>query len=155
MRRRPRDLVNLMSLEYREETDDASPDEAGLLPTDTAGKPVYTVTILLGISLVFLTQVYVGLNERQAFAAAFDKPVFRDGSYWLILTGATVHGSWLHVLMNSYALFSFGRIFEELSNHHHYFEVRHLAANIPESTLRLTPAQVRAQRAEWRSLLGL
>lgn len=119
MRRRPRDLVNLMSLEYREETDDASPDEAGLLPTDTAGKPVYTVTILLGISLVFLTQVYVGLNERQAFAAAFDKPVFRDGSYWLILTGATVHGSWLHVLMNSYALFSFGRIFEELSNQAH------------------------------------
>jgi hypothetical protein len=46
-------------------------------------------------------------------------------------------------------------VFEELSNHHHYFEVRHLAACIPESTLRLTPAEVRARRADWRSLLGV
>jgi hypothetical protein len=45
--------------------------------------------------------------------------------------------------------------FEELSNPHHYVELRVLVSRIPESTLRLTPAQVRARRAEWRALLGL
>jgi hypothetical protein len=46
-------------------------------------------------------------------------------------------------------------VFEELSNPHHYHQVRHLVSHVPESTLRLTPDDVRAQRGEWRSLLGL
>jgi hypothetical protein len=45
--------------------------------------------------------------------------------------------------------------FEELSNPHHYVEVRSLVSSIPEATLRMTPDQVRARRAEWRALLGL
>jgi len=44
--------------------------------------------------------------------------------------------------------------FEELANPHHYFEVRHLAGSIPETTLRLTPDEVRARRNEWRALIG-
>ena len=117
-----------MSLEYREESDDAVSDEVGSQSTEDVARPVYSVAILMGIAAVFLTQVYVGLDERQAFAAAFDKPLFRDGSYWLILTGATVHGSWVHAVMNSYALFSFGRIFEELSNRAHLATVFVLSA---------------------------
>ena len=108
-----------MSLQYREETDVADPVEPASQPAEDVAGPAYTVAIMIGIALVFLTQVYVGLSERQAFAAAFDKPAFREGSYWLILTGATVHGGWAHAVMNSYALFSFGRIFEELSNRAH------------------------------------
>ena len=108
-----------MSLEYREETDDAISPEKQSQPPDDAAKPVYTAAILFGIAVVFLTQIYVGLDQAQAFEAAFIKPLFREGSYWLILTGATVHGSLLHAGMNSYALFSFGRIFEELSNRAH------------------------------------
>jgi hypothetical protein len=46
-------------------------------------------------------------------------------------------------------------VFEELANPHHYFEVRRLASQVPESTLRMTPADVKAKRGEWRALLGL
>ena len=45
--------------------------------------------------------------------------------------------------------------FEELANPHHYTEVRRLVAQVPESTLRLTPDDVRAKRGAWRALLGL
>jgi hypothetical protein len=45
-------------------------------------------------------------------------------------------------------------VFEELSNPHHYFEVRHLAGSIPEATLRMTPDHARARRNEWRTLIG-
>jgi hypothetical protein len=45
--------------------------------------------------------------------------------------------------------------FEELANPHHYTEVRRLVARVPEATLRLTPDEVRAKRADWRGLLGL
>jgi hypothetical protein len=47
-------------------------------------------------------------------------------------------------------------VFEELSNPHHYFEVRRLAWHVPEATLRLTPDEVKAKRvANWRAPLGL
>jgi hypothetical protein len=46
-------------------------------------------------------------------------------------------------------------VFEELSNPHHYAATRHLVAQVPETTLRLTPADVASQRAQWRTLLGL
>src|SRR5690606_37220843 len=45
-------------------------------------------------------------------------------------------------------------LFEELSNPHHYFELRRLANGIREETLRLTPDQAQARRTEWRALLG-
>jgi hypothetical protein len=44
-------------------------------------------------------------------------------------------------------------LFEGLANPHHYFEVRHIATMVPESTLRMRPEDVRA--GEWRALLGL
>jgi hypothetical protein len=46
-------------------------------------------------------------------------------------------------------------VFEELSNPHHYFEVRRLASHVPEATLRMTPDDITAKRADWRALLGL
>jgi hypothetical protein len=46
-------------------------------------------------------------------------------------------------------------VFEELANPHHYFEVRRLVAQVPESTLRMTPAEVKVRRADWRTLLAL
>ena len=108
-----------MSLEYREETEPAVSPGPGQQSEEVLVYPIYSVALLIGIAAVFLVQVYVGLQNDQAYAAGFDKPVFRDGSYWLILTGAAVHGGWAHVVMNGYALFSFGRIFEELSNRAH------------------------------------
>ncbi|MGI8792537.1 MAG: hypothetical protein ACR2H3_05085 [Acidimicrobiales bacterium] len=44
-------------------------------------------------------------------------------------------------------------LFAEAS--HHYWEQRHLADVVPEATLRLTPAEVRARLSGWRDLLEL
>ena len=53
-------------------------------------------------------------------SAGFDKQAFlKHHEYWRILTGATTHGSLLHVGMNCYAFYSFGKIFEMLSNRAH------------------------------------
>lgn len=46
--------------------------------------------------------------------------------------------------------------FEEVRNPHHYAEQRAIADAVPESTLRLLPAQVtEAHSSDWRSLLDL
>ena len=47
------------------------------------------------------------------------------------------------------------RLFEEIAHPHHYPEQRRVADLVPESTLRMTPAQVKeAHRGDWRSLLA-
>lgn len=38
---------------------------------------------------------------------------------------------------------------------HHYWDQRRIADLVPESTLRLTPAEVAARLSDWRSLLSL
>lgn len=92
--------------------------------------PRFTVAILISISAVFAVQLRVdgiGLNSSATFlfhelrnsalAAGFIKPAFlRDGEYWLILTGAFLHGFLAHYAMNSYAFYSFGKLFELLTN---------------------------------------
>lgn len=118
-----------MSLEYREENESAAAGTDEIQsPADAVPFSLYTYVLLAAIAAVFASQLYVGVNGEQAFSAAFNKPAFRNGSYWLILTGATVHGSILHVLMNGYALFSFGRLTELLSNRAHLAIVYLLSA---------------------------
>lgn len=38
---------------------------------------------------------------------------------------------------------------------HHYFEARDLCDRVPESTLRMTPAQVRAKLGGWKQLIAV
>jgi hypothetical protein len=47
--------------------------------------------------------------------------------------------------------------FQSVANAHHYLEGRGMAQQVPEATLRMTPAQARDafQRGEWRSLVGV
>ena len=81
--------------------------------------PVYTYIFLVSIAAVAVTQFATDLDESIALAG-FVKPAFVvDHQYWRILTGATLHASVFHVLMNGYAFYSFGRIFEFLSNRAH------------------------------------
>ncbi len=89
--------------------------------------PVYTFTLLGCIAAVFVAQ-YLTSNDPEFFAydrfsavnAGFDKQAFLKGhEYWRILTGATVHSGILHVGMNSYALYMFGRLMEMLTNRAH------------------------------------
>jgi membrane associated rhomboid family serine protease len=115
-----------MTLEELDEGPNHEPD----VPVDP--RPVFTYILIGSIAAVFLSQILFGEALRAASespvagdffsvsAAGFVKQYFlQRHEYWRILTGATVHGGWLHFLMNSYALLMFGRLFEMLSGRAH------------------------------------
>lgn len=89
--------------------------------------PIYTYTLLACIAAVYIAQYvtsadpeFFNMDRYSAFYAGFDKKAFlEEHEYWRIFTGATVHSGILHVVLNSYALFSFGRLIELLSNRAH------------------------------------
>lgn len=116
-----------MSLQYQTEQDEQQADA----PVEYVARPpfpLYTVLLIVGIGAVFVAQLDSGLDNSIA-AAAFDKVSFRIAhEYWRIFTGATLHGGPLHVFMNCYAFYSFGKIFEMLSNRAHLAIVFLLAA---------------------------
>ena len=108
-----------MSLEYRD--DDAADQLDTSEPPQRARSPipVYTTTLIIALGIVFIAQLAEGL-DTSIIRAGFDKRKFVDAhEYWRILTGATTHASIVHILMNCYAFYSFGRIFELLSNRAH------------------------------------
>src|SRR2546423_8458678 len=108
-----------MSLKYQTEEDQTAQDLDTAEPAYIAPRPIYTVVLILGIAAVFVAQAAAGL-DGSILSAGFVKPAFlRNYEYWRILTGATAHGSVLHVFMNCYAFYSFGRIFELLANRAH------------------------------------
>ena len=108
-----------MSLKYSEDESQTAGALDTAEPEYIAPWPVYTVVLIIGIAAVFAAQVVAGI-ELSALLAGFDKPAFlRNHEYWRILTGASTHGSVLHVFMNCYAFYSFGRIFELLANRAH------------------------------------
>ena len=116
-----------MSLQYQTEQDEQQADEA-VEYVARPPFPLYTILLIVGIGAVFVAQLVSGLDNSIA-AASFDKVAFRiSHEYWRILTGATLHGGPLHVFMNCYALYSFGKIFEMLSNRAHLAIVFLLAA---------------------------
>ncbi len=85
--------------------------------------PYATVVLLVCIAAVFAVQMYVGL-DRSLLLAGFSKPAFTyDEQYWRLFTGFVMHGFFLHILMNGYALYMFGRQFEMLSNGGHLANV--------------------------------
>jgi membrane associated rhomboid family serine protease len=107
-----------MSLKYQSEDELSEISEPGSAPPPVP-LPVYTTVLIASIIAVATVQIGTGL-DASIVAAAFDKPVFlHQHEYWRILTGATLHGSVLHAAMNCYAFYSFGRIFEILSNRAH------------------------------------
>ena len=107
-----------MSFTYQ--SDDALQERAPDQPqVPFSAPPIYTYILIGGIAAVALTQFTTGL-EASILSAGFVKPAFLQGhEYWRILTGAATHGSIPHVLMNCYAFYSFGKIFEILANRAH------------------------------------
>ncbi len=108
-----------MSLQVQDEdAAETAADEtaAGRVPAAT---PLYTYTLLACIAGVMAAQLSAGLDDS-ILAAGFDKPAFlANHEYWRIVTGAALHGNLVHAAMNGYALYSFGRLFELLSNGAH------------------------------------
>lgn len=96
-----------------------APDTAEYGPPAVSSAPIYTFILLGCIAAVMLAQVAAGI-EPSIYKAGFVKQAFiHDGEYWRILTGATMHAGLLHVGMNAYAFYSFGRLIELLSNRAH------------------------------------
>lgn len=109
-----------MSVKFETEIADA-PEVLSIVdpPPAPPPTPYYTVVLIVGIAAVFAAQLVTGI-QQSVLLAGFDKPAFLlRHEYWRILTGATTHGSPLHVFMNCYAFYSFGRISEMLSNRAH------------------------------------
>jgi membrane associated rhomboid family serine protease len=81
--------------------------------------PMITLVIIASIAVVFAVQMVTGL-QTSSDLAGFDKVAFiKNREYWRILTGAALHGGPLHVFMNCYAFYSFGKIFELISYRMH------------------------------------
>ncbi|MFT3743675.1 MAG: rhomboid family intramembrane serine protease [Pyrinomonadaceae bacterium] len=107
-----------MSLQYQTEEDELRSAEP-VQQQVPQPFPLYTIVLIVAIGAVFIAQISAGLSPSIE-AAGFDKPAFlRAHEYWRILTGAALHGGPLHVIMNCYAFYSFGKVFEMLSNRAH------------------------------------
>ena len=116
-----------------DEVQDSASAQAGQpVAQGITSAPIYTYILIVSIGAVFVAQVLFGDlfrersesilsgDMRSALAAGFVKPYFLRGhEYWRILTGASVHGGLLHVVMNCYAFLMFGRLVELLSNRAH------------------------------------
>lgn len=117
-----------MSLEYRTDEEPQPQEPTEEYVTVRPPLPIYTILMVALTAVVFLVQVGTGFEVSTA-AVSFDKLMFvNHHEYWRILTGATVHGGLLHVLMNGYAFYMFGQITETISNRAHLAIVFMLAA---------------------------
>lgn len=74
--------------------------------------PVTTV-LLVAIALVFLGDLGTGSQLTRLGA---DEPtlVFQYGQWWRPLTSMFLHAGWLHLLLNGWALYQLGSLFEIL-----------------------------------------
>ena len=109
-----------------QEVDETRPENAEQPVAIPFPVPYYTYILLVCIAAVFATQFatsddpeFFAVDRFSAYFAGFDKQAFLKGEYWRILTGDVIHSGVLHVGMNSYALYSFGRLIELLSNRAH------------------------------------
>ncbi len=88
--------------------------------------PLYSVILIACLVVVMMCQIAVDGTSSVMLGggesvnlAGFVKPVFADGEYWRILTGAALHGGLIHLAFNCYALYILGKIIETLSNRAH------------------------------------
>lgn len=109
-----------MSFTYQTEepAEDARPTE-NVAAQPRTPIPVYTIILIASFGVVAVVQMLTGLDRSILLAGFVKQDFLRNRQYWRILTGAAMHGGVLHVVMNAYAFYSFGKIFEMLSNRAH------------------------------------
>lgn len=83
--------------------------------------PYYSLILVGSIAAVFIVQILSEADSKEnAFkAAALVKPLVREGEFWRLFTGTTLHGSLLHIYFNGQALYGFGSAIEQISNRAH------------------------------------
>ncbi len=88
-------------------------------PVQAAPLPYYSMLMTAALAIVFVMQLNAGLVDSLR-EVAFDKRSFLDGHrMWTILTSLVTHHDLMHIFFNAYAMFSFGRLLEVLSNRGH------------------------------------
>ncbi len=117
-----------MSLQYQTEVKETANSGEPNEPTQKAqyAVPFYSYILIAALVAVSLAQIAIDggnsiLNggELSVLRAGFVKPLFVEGQYWRILTGAALHGGAIHLLLNCYALYVLGKLIETLSNRAH------------------------------------
>jgi membrane associated rhomboid family serine protease len=100
-----------------EETSNTESNTENVSPQNSI--PTYSIVLIACIIVVSVVQLTTNL-DLSVDLAGFDKPAFiNNRDYWRIFTGGALHGGLLHLLFNSYALYSFGNLIEFLSNKAH------------------------------------
>ena len=91
-------------------------------------KPMVTY-VLIGLNVVvYLLQMAGGINETANQWGMWPVAVGIDGQWWRLLTGAFLHGSFLHIAFNMYVLFALGPSLERILGHSRYLVLYVMAA---------------------------
>ncbi len=80
--------------------------------------PYFTIVIIAALAAVFLFQNTTGFANSFDLADA-NNLLIRNGQYWRLVTGNTMHGFFWHIALNCMALYSLGSAIELLSNRAH------------------------------------
>ena len=126
-----------MALEYRTEENlvGDSAEETENYQRAPVVFPYYSVILIVALVAVFGCQLvadgqdsFLKGGRLSVVLAGFVKQLFKNGEYWRILTGASLHGGVTHLFFNCYALYVLGKLIETLSNRAHLAIVFLLAA---------------------------
>jgi membrane associated rhomboid family serine protease len=98
---------------------------AGGAPID---RPLVTYA-LIGINVaVFLAQLALGINTVAGDYGMWPVGIAINGEWWRLVTGAFLHGSFLHIAFNMYVLFALGPTLERILGHYRYLTLYLVAA---------------------------
>jgi len=102
--------------------------------------PIATGVILVANIIVFALMTSVGGSTNPdvllSFGASY-APYFRRGEYWRVVMPMFLHIGWLHLLVNSVALYMLGRILEGVYGYGR-FAVLYVSAGMGSSLLSMT-----------------
>lgn len=91
-------------------------------------RPVVTYVLIGLTGAVFALQLLVGIDRSTAEWGMWPARVALSGSWWLLLTSAFLHGSFLHIAFNMYVLFALGPTLERVLGHGRYLALYLLSA---------------------------
>ena len=80
--------------------------------------PYFTIVLIAALFAVYIFQNLAGFDRSFQFAEA-NNQLIRNGQYWRLVTGSTMHGFALHLILNCLAFYNLGRAIEFLSNRAH------------------------------------
>ena len=107
-----------------------NPDDRGTqlgLPLPRAARTPVLTYALIGVNVfLWLLMTAAGgstdSNVLLDFGAMFG-PLLADGQYWRLFTAMFLHVGWLHLALNGFGLFIFGRIVERAFGHYRFITI--------------------------------